>query len=176
MAPMVETLAAQLRPGDHVLVMSNGGFGGVHAKLLERLARAARGRMKSEQDELQLLLRSRFPIIVVETAEERRFLQARRERRQPRRGAALHLERGEGPAGSTVGSASANTRELIDAHRAPSSARRRTASTCSSTRAVPRPPGGDPHDPRDRLRAREHRADARASSGSRVELHPTCSA
>jgi len=29
---------------------------------------------KSEQDELQLLVRSRFPILVVETAEERRFL------------------------------------------------------------------------------------------------------
>ncbi len=29
---------------------------------------------KNEQDELQLLLRSRFPILVVETAEERRFL------------------------------------------------------------------------------------------------------
>ncbi|MBC8021656.1 MAG: UDP-N-acetylmuramate:L-alanyl-gamma-D-glutamyl-meso-diaminopimelate ligase [Burkholderiales bacterium] len=40
--PMVETLAATLRPGDHVLVMSNGGFGGVHAKLLERLAVARR--------------------------------------------------------------------------------------------------------------------------------------
>jgi UDP-N-acetylmuramate: L-alanyl-gamma-D-glutamyl-meso-diaminopimelate ligase len=40
--PMVESLAAMLRPGDHVLVMSNGGFGGVHAKLLERLARARR--------------------------------------------------------------------------------------------------------------------------------------
>ncbi len=38
-AAMVEALARQLRPGDHVLVMSNGGFGGVHAKLLERLAR-----------------------------------------------------------------------------------------------------------------------------------------
>src|SRR5215831_6949954 len=36
---MVEALARQLRSGDHVLVMSNGGFGGVHAKLLERLAR-----------------------------------------------------------------------------------------------------------------------------------------
>ncbi len=36
---MVEALARQLRPGDHVLVMSNGGFGGVHARLLERLAR-----------------------------------------------------------------------------------------------------------------------------------------
>lgn len=38
LAPMVEKLAGQLRPGDHVLVMSNGGFGNVHAKLLERLA------------------------------------------------------------------------------------------------------------------------------------------
>jgi UDP-N-acetylmuramate: L-alanyl-gamma-D-glutamyl-meso-diaminopimelate ligase len=37
--PMVEALGHVLRPGDHVLVMSNGGFGGVHAKLLQRLAR-----------------------------------------------------------------------------------------------------------------------------------------
>jgi UDP-N-acetylmuramate: L-alanyl-gamma-D-glutamyl-meso-diaminopimelate ligase len=36
--PMVEALAHVLRPGDHVLVMSNGGFGGIHAKLLQRLA------------------------------------------------------------------------------------------------------------------------------------------
>jgi UDP-N-acetylmuramate: L-alanyl-gamma-D-glutamyl-meso-diaminopimelate ligase len=40
--PMVESLAAMLRPGDHVLVMSNGGFGDVHAKLLERLEQARR--------------------------------------------------------------------------------------------------------------------------------------
>jgi UDP-N-acetylmuramate: L-alanyl-gamma-D-glutamyl-meso-diaminopimelate ligase len=39
---MVESLVQTLRPGDHVLVMSNGGFGGVHAKLLDRLARARR--------------------------------------------------------------------------------------------------------------------------------------
>jgi UDP-N-acetylmuramate: L-alanyl-gamma-D-glutamyl-meso-diaminopimelate ligase len=31
-----------LRPGDHVLVMSNGGFGDAHAKLLERLDPARR--------------------------------------------------------------------------------------------------------------------------------------
>jgi UDP-N-acetylmuramate: L-alanyl-gamma-D-glutamyl-meso-diaminopimelate ligase len=37
MGTMVETLARLLRPGDHVLVMSNGGFGGVHERLLERL-------------------------------------------------------------------------------------------------------------------------------------------
>ncbi|APV49253.1 UDP-N-acetylmuramate:L-alanyl-gamma-D-glutamyl-meso-diaminopimelate ligase [Betaproteobacteria bacterium GR16-43] len=37
--PMVEALGQVLRPGDHVLVMSNGGFGGIHAKLLARLGR-----------------------------------------------------------------------------------------------------------------------------------------
>jgi UDP-N-acetylmuramate: L-alanyl-gamma-D-glutamyl-meso-diaminopimelate ligase len=34
---MVEALGHVLQPGDHVLVMSNGGFGGVHEKLLHRL-------------------------------------------------------------------------------------------------------------------------------------------
>src|SRR5579859_1516055 len=34
---LVEGLAAQVRAGDHVLVMSNGGFGGVHEKLLAAL-------------------------------------------------------------------------------------------------------------------------------------------
>jgi UDP-N-acetylmuramate: L-alanyl-gamma-D-glutamyl-meso-diaminopimelate ligase len=34
---MVEALGLILRPGDHVLVMSNGGFGGIHEKLLARL-------------------------------------------------------------------------------------------------------------------------------------------
>jgi UDP-N-acetylmuramate: L-alanyl-gamma-D-glutamyl-meso-diaminopimelate ligase len=34
---LVEAIAVQSRPGDHVLVMSNGGFGGVHEKLLARL-------------------------------------------------------------------------------------------------------------------------------------------
>jgi len=37
---MVEVLARELRPGDHVLAMSNGGFGGVHEKLLARLGYA----------------------------------------------------------------------------------------------------------------------------------------
>jgi UDP-N-acetylmuramate: L-alanyl-gamma-D-glutamyl-meso-diaminopimelate ligase len=37
MGTMVETLVRLLKPGDHVLVMSNGGFGGVHERLLERL-------------------------------------------------------------------------------------------------------------------------------------------
>jgi len=34
-------VAAAARPGDHVLCMSNGGFGGVHARLLEALAAKA---------------------------------------------------------------------------------------------------------------------------------------
>jgi UDP-N-acetylmuramate: L-alanyl-gamma-D-glutamyl-meso-diaminopimelate ligase len=34
---MVAGLAAEVRPGDHILVMSNGGFGGLHDKLLAAL-------------------------------------------------------------------------------------------------------------------------------------------
>jgi UDP-N-acetylmuramate: L-alanyl-gamma-D-glutamyl-meso-diaminopimelate ligase len=39
-AELVEQVGAAARPGDHVLCMSNGGFGGIHAKLLERLGGA----------------------------------------------------------------------------------------------------------------------------------------
>ena len=35
---LVAAVVAAARPGDHVLVMSNGGFGGIHAKLLAALA------------------------------------------------------------------------------------------------------------------------------------------
>ncbi len=35
---LVGAVAAAARAGDHVLVMSNGGFGGVHGRLLQRLA------------------------------------------------------------------------------------------------------------------------------------------
>ncbi|BEV13584.1 UDP-N-acetylmuramate:L-alanyl-gamma-D-glutamyl-meso-diaminopimelate ligase [Herbaspirillum sp. DW155] len=35
---LVQAVKAAARPGDHVLVMSNGGFGGVHQKLLDALA------------------------------------------------------------------------------------------------------------------------------------------
>ncbi|HUJ87923.1 MAG TPA: UDP-N-acetylmuramate:L-alanyl-gamma-D-glutamyl-meso-diaminopimelate ligase [Burkholderiales bacterium] len=34
---LVAMLAEDARPGDHVVIMSNGGFGGLHGKLLERL-------------------------------------------------------------------------------------------------------------------------------------------
>jgi len=36
---LVAAIAAAAKPGDQVLVMSNGGFGGIHEKLLKRLAR-----------------------------------------------------------------------------------------------------------------------------------------
>ena len=35
---LVDAVAAEARPGDLVLAMSNGAFGGVHDKLLQRLA------------------------------------------------------------------------------------------------------------------------------------------
>jgi UDP-N-acetylmuramate: L-alanyl-gamma-D-glutamyl-meso-diaminopimelate ligase len=35
---VVKRVASMARPGDHVLCMSNGGFGGIHAKLLAALA------------------------------------------------------------------------------------------------------------------------------------------
>jgi UDP-N-acetylmuramate: L-alanyl-gamma-D-glutamyl-meso-diaminopimelate ligase len=38
---LVSVIAADARSGDHILVMSNGGFGGIHAKLLGRLQSAA---------------------------------------------------------------------------------------------------------------------------------------
>jgi UDP-N-acetylmuramate: L-alanyl-gamma-D-glutamyl-meso-diaminopimelate ligase len=34
---LIEAIASVARPDDHVLVMSNGGFGGIHEKLLDRL-------------------------------------------------------------------------------------------------------------------------------------------
>ncbi len=34
---LVGAIARQARPGDRVLVMSNGGFGGIHGKLLKAL-------------------------------------------------------------------------------------------------------------------------------------------
>jgi UDP-N-acetylmuramate: L-alanyl-gamma-D-glutamyl-meso-diaminopimelate ligase len=38
---LVAAVAAEARAGDHVLVMSNGGFGGIHEKLLARLGKGA---------------------------------------------------------------------------------------------------------------------------------------
>jgi UDP-N-acetylmuramate: L-alanyl-gamma-D-glutamyl-meso-diaminopimelate ligase len=38
---LVDKLLGVARPGDHILCMSNGGFGGIHAKLLQGLAQRA---------------------------------------------------------------------------------------------------------------------------------------
>jgi UDP-N-acetylmuramate: L-alanyl-gamma-D-glutamyl-meso-diaminopimelate ligase len=38
---LVDLLARDARPGDHIVIMSNGGFGGLHTRLLERLGRSA---------------------------------------------------------------------------------------------------------------------------------------
>ncbi|WP_199153740.1 UDP-N-acetylmuramate:L-alanyl-gamma-D-glutamyl-meso-diaminopimelate ligase [Chromobacterium sp. ASV23] len=35
---LLGAIVAEAKPGDHVLVMSNGGFGGIHQKLLDKLA------------------------------------------------------------------------------------------------------------------------------------------
>jgi UDP-N-acetylmuramate: L-alanyl-gamma-D-glutamyl-meso-diaminopimelate ligase len=35
---LIAKITAAARPGDHILVMSNGGFGGIHEKLLKQLA------------------------------------------------------------------------------------------------------------------------------------------
>ena len=34
---LIESIAAVAKTGDQILVMSNGGFGGIHEKLLTRL-------------------------------------------------------------------------------------------------------------------------------------------
>ena len=38
---LIDQLCAAAQPGDHLVCMSNGGFGGIHAKLLQSLQRAA---------------------------------------------------------------------------------------------------------------------------------------
>jgi UDP-N-acetylmuramate: L-alanyl-gamma-D-glutamyl-meso-diaminopimelate ligase len=37
---LIQSLKSELHSGDHVLIMSNGGFGGIHGKLLETLRKA----------------------------------------------------------------------------------------------------------------------------------------
>ncbi len=40
---LIDAIVAYVKAGDQVVVMSNGGFGGIHAKLLAQLAAAAAG-------------------------------------------------------------------------------------------------------------------------------------
>jgi UDP-N-acetylmuramate: L-alanyl-gamma-D-glutamyl-meso-diaminopimelate ligase len=49
MDTLVRAVVAAAQPGDHVLVMSNGGFGGVHGKLLDTLALRELGAQRPEQ-------------------------------------------------------------------------------------------------------------------------------
>jgi UDP-N-acetylmuramate: L-alanyl-gamma-D-glutamyl-meso-diaminopimelate ligase len=35
---LVDQIVIAAKPGDHILVMSNGGFGGIHGKLLAALS------------------------------------------------------------------------------------------------------------------------------------------
>ncbi|SPW28837.1 UDP-N-acetylmuramate:L-alanyl-gamma-D-glutamyl-meso-diaminopimelate ligase [Edwardsiella tarda] len=38
---LVDMIVKNAQPGDHILVMSNGGFGGIHERLLQALAQKA---------------------------------------------------------------------------------------------------------------------------------------
>src|SRR5439155_24079440 len=42
LAALTDAVAAAARPGDHIVIMSNGAFGGIHDKLLALLANADR--------------------------------------------------------------------------------------------------------------------------------------
>jgi UDP-N-acetylmuramate: L-alanyl-gamma-D-glutamyl-meso-diaminopimelate ligase len=35
---LVQAVTQEAQPGDHILVMSNGGFGGVHQKILKAIS------------------------------------------------------------------------------------------------------------------------------------------
>ena len=37
LSQLVEAIAQEAKAGDHVLIMSNGGFGGIHQMLLDKL-------------------------------------------------------------------------------------------------------------------------------------------
>ena len=71
--------------------------------------------MKGEQEELRLLLRSRFPILVVETAEEQRFLKLAETVCNLDEVALFTWSVVRGLSGIRQGSAVAQSRELIDA-------------------------------------------------------------
>jgi SpoVK/Ycf46/Vps4 family AAA+-type ATPase len=71
--------------------------------------------MKSEQEELRLLLRSRFPIIVVETAEEPRFAQLIENLANLDELALFTWTVVRGLAGARIGNAVPQSRELEDA-------------------------------------------------------------
>ena len=73
--------------------------------------------MKSEQEELRLLLRSRFPVIVVETAEEQRFLQLAENLANLDDKTLFTWSVVRGLSSNRAGSSISNTKELLDAMR-----------------------------------------------------------
>jgi UDP-N-acetylmuramate: L-alanyl-gamma-D-glutamyl-meso-diaminopimelate ligase len=42
LSALVKAVSDEARPGDHILVMSNGGFGGVHQKILTAIQEKAK--------------------------------------------------------------------------------------------------------------------------------------
>jgi UDP-N-acetylmuramate: L-alanyl-gamma-D-glutamyl-meso-diaminopimelate ligase len=42
LSDLVKAVANEAKPGDHILVMSNGGFGGVHQKILTAIQEKAK--------------------------------------------------------------------------------------------------------------------------------------
>ena len=73
--------------------MSNGGFGGIHAKLLARFGDRASAAVNDQRD-ITVILKSRFPVVVVETARRGARPRAAGARRQSRKLGALCVERG----------------------------------------------------------------------------------
>ena len=73
--------------------------------------------MKNEQEELRLILRSSFPVIVVETAEEQRFLALVENLANLDEKTLFTWSVVRGLAGTRMGTAYANTKELVDAVR-----------------------------------------------------------
>ena len=37
LSALIKAVANEVKPGDHILVMSNGGFGGIHQKIVNKL-------------------------------------------------------------------------------------------------------------------------------------------
>ena len=58
-------VAAAARPGDHIVCMSNGGFGGIHEKLLAALRAAQLSAMRAQQliETLRLAAASRGRLV-----------------------------------------------------------------------------------------------------------------
>jgi SpoVK/Ycf46/Vps4 family AAA+-type ATPase len=71
--------------------------------------------VKSEQEELKLLLRSRFPVIVVETAEEQRFLKLVESLANLEDKTLFTWSVVRGLSGNRAGTSITQTRELVDA-------------------------------------------------------------